>query len=371
MSATVLGNNQASKSFDRNVIGPVALAISIIATPLIIITVADVARRSVAHPVAPTSVTAIPPPASPPTRAIATTNGTAVIAPASTTVTASTPLSVGTGSVSSNVISTPSGNVTVGKGIVIGSTSAVVSSPQMWGNVTVSNGVLVQSAEPVKPTPLPPRVIPTPQQTTMATADLARYRAVADTVGVAPSDMLVEEFRQFLATQHLQVYDTAKVVSYMDAVAKRDNQTGLGWHWAPVRANDIVKDMHFGTMSNDGWSGCCVNVINGAMVQSGQMQHQVRAATDFYDANHTAVYTRTIPIHALEKIALIERQFGVGKVAFLVSDYTTQPDAFVRPDPFLMAVVISTNTLHGQGRFIIDAWDEPGFGITNNEETAP
>ena len=32
-------------------------------------------------------------------------------------------------------------------------------------------------------------------------------------------------------------------------------------------------------------------------------------------------------------MALIEREFGVGKVAFLVTDYVTQPHIVVNPDP--------------------------------------
>jgi len=33
------------------------------------------------------------------------------------------------------------------------------------------------------------------------------------------------------------------------------------------------------------------------------------------------------------------------------------------PDPFLMAVVPNPNLARGIGRFVIDFWDEPGFGI--------
>jgi hypothetical protein len=74
-------------------------------------------------------------------------------------------------------------------------------------------------------------------------------------------------------------------------------------------------------------------------------------------------YTRTIPLHALKKVALIEKEYGVGKVAFLVSDYTTAPHQVVNPDPFLMAVVPNSAVGFGKGRFVIDVWDEPGFGI--------
>jgi hypothetical protein len=35
----------------------------------------------------------------------------------------------------------------------------------------------------------------------------------------------------------------------------------------------------------------------------------------------------------------------------------------IRPDPFLMAVIPNPELEHGKGRFVIDVWDEPGFGI--------
>lgn len=39
------------------------------------------------------------------------------------------------------------------------------------------------------------------------------------------------------------------------------------------------------------------------------------------------------------------------------------PAPAFRADPFLMAVVPNAKVREGVGRFIIDFWDEPGFGI--------
>ncbi len=47
-----------------------------------------------------------------------------------------------------------------------------------------------------------------------------------------------------------------------------------------------------------------------------------------------------------------------------MTEYTTQPHVVVNPDPFLMAVIPNSAVAHGKGRFIIDVWDEPGFGIS-------
>ena len=46
-----------------------------------------------------------------------------------------------------------------------------------------------------------------------------------------------------------------------------------------------------------------------------------------------------------------------------MTDYTVTPHVVVNPDPFLMAVIPNSAVAHGKGRFIIDIWDEPGFGL--------
>ena len=45
----------------------------------------------------------------------------------------------------------------------------------------------------------------------------------------------------------------------------------------------------------------------------------------------------------------------------MVTDYATKPE--FKPDPFLMAVVPGLSDYTNGGRFVIDFWDEPGFGI--------
>ena len=85
-----------------------------------------------------------------------------------------------------------------------------------------------------------------------------------------------------------------------------------------------------------------------------------------------------MPLHALKKIALIENEFAKDKVRFLVSDYVLIPHEIIRsetviakpappprvyPDPFLMAVIPSRDVIYGVGCYIIDVWDEPGFGL--------
>lgn len=259
------------------------------------------------------------------------------------------------------------GNLTVGTSSVPMAQSAATTRWLMTSGMVSSVGgsgavtMLSAGAEPPRvPLAVPDKIVPSPEHTTVDAAGFARYRAVAETVGVAPAEMSIESFRSFLADHHMPVYALPKVVEYMDAVAARDNSTGWGWQWAPLRAKDIVGDMSFGKAA----FGCnvCVTSRNGVYVQVSEKT----AASDFFAAKGATIYARTIPLHALEKVALIEKEFGVGKVAFLVSDYTTE--GMVRVDPFLMAVILSPSTMHGAGRFVIDAWDEPGFGIEQATE---
>ncbi len=91
---------------------------------------------------------------------------------------------------------------------------------------------------------------------------------------------------------------------------------------------------------------------------------KISPASDYFAGAESKVYVRTIPLHALKKMARIEKEFGIGKVGFLVTDYVTEPHVVIQPDPFLMAVVPNVGVAKGVGRFIIDVWDEPGFGIS-------
>ena len=70
------------------------------------------------------------------------------------------------------------------------------------------------------------------------------------------------------------------------------------------------------------------------------------------------VNDKLIPLHALEKLKLIENEFG-NQVSFYVSDYTSDV-----PDPFIMVVPKNINTNVDVKDYIIifDMWDEPGFG---------
>lgn len=190
---------------------------------------------------------------------------------------------------------------------------------------------------------------------------IAEYAEVAAAVGVAPYDLVVEEFKTYLRGKDFPVYDLSTVVSFMDAKSKAEGQ-GWGWNWLPLREKDRIQ-AHFGTEATRRERS--FRSFSTDPVWEGED----RPASDHYTpARHiggshvamTQIYDKVVPLHALKKVALIEKEFR-HPVAFMVSDYAPAP-AF-KADPFLMVVIQNNSLRTGEGRFVIDVWDEPGFGI--------
>lgn len=198
-------------------------------------------------------------------------------------------------------------------------------------------------------------------------ADLREYTAIAKEVGVSCPQVIVEDFLGVLEKLNYPIYSRAEVVAYMDEKAKTDG-LGYGWEWRPVRSKDRLPGAHFGRGASDG-----SDPMARFLAMTGERQESVTPASDYYYAPHDSSrgmlmfggslrepsqYDKVIPLHALKRIAGIERE-SKKPVHFLVSDYATAPH--VKPDPFLMAVLPDVPS--DMGRFIIDFWDEPGFGI--------
>jgi hypothetical protein len=199
--------------------------------------------------------------------------------------------------------------------------------------------------------PDPVKVIPKPVKASNKDA-FKKYAELAALVGIDPPDLLIEEFKTFLNDNDLPVFNLAEVVKYMDAKARKESEKQAGWAWHPLRIKDNAS-MTFGTRAawatdRNGWS-------TGKLISVG---------SDYYaydGSGTTKAYKRLIPFHALEKVALIEKAFG-SRVKMFVSEYAPLPE-IPYPDPFLMAVIPNPNVIKGEGRFVIDVWDEPGFGL--------
>lgn len=196
--------------------------------------------------------------------------------------------------------------------------------------------------------------------------DLAEYAEIAAAVGIAVPHLDVERFKLLLVALDLPIFSLAEVVSYMDRKAHAESKERAGWHWCPLRERDH-RAIRFGTKAQ-------------AENRQYEPPHPLIPGSDYYEGattvryqDHTGKlaeyqtqrssnpYDKTVPLHALKKVALIEKSY-TGDVAFFVCDYALAPQV-IMPDPFLMAVIPNDAVASGVGRFILDFWDEPGFGV--------
>ncbi len=215
------------------------------------------------------------------------------------------------------------------------------------------------------------------QETPRAAPDLlAEYAELTKSLGVTnphiDADLKVERFKAFLRQKDWPIFSLPTVKAYMDKKSAEESAAKAGWHWRPLRAKDDIEDAHFGTAAKK-WDA------------DEDVDDSIRPASDFYRGPHlerrfqwsgssdrngekiekvgasSLPYDKLVPIHALRKVAIIEREFAE-PVSFFVCDYAPAPH-IEHPDPFLMAVVNNDRLSKGVGRFVIDFWDEPGFGI--------
>lgn len=204
--------------------------------------------------------------------------------------------------------------------------------------------VIERKPEPVEP---PKMAVPTPLKTESRASELAAYAAMAQHIGLPVPELEIERFRSVLADLDFPIYNLREVVAYMDDKSKREGEQ-WGWRWLSLRE----KDRYDGE-------------FDGRFPNGNTWERDDRTpASDLYRAKTQwgpwPLYTRTVPLHALQRIAAIEASYDK-PVHFLVSDYAPQPQYVA--DPFLMAVIPGPQLARGIGRFVIDFWDEPGFGI--------
>src|SRR5258706_6290544 len=101
------------------------------------------------------------------------------------------------------------------------------------------------------------------------------------------------------------------------------------------------------------------NGSNGWVWRRLRDKDRIRQSSNFLGINDEGEYDKPIPLHALKKIDEIERNFkNEVRPSFFVSDYKAP-----NPDPFLMTVIQNDKVDKGIGCYVIDVWDEPGFGL--------
>lgn len=181
------------------------------------------------------------------------------------------------------------------------------------------------------------------------------YRALAAKLKLrTPVPQLVDgTFGPLLKALEIPIYNEEVVVKYMDRMAAVHARTAThryhdnhfmgnhaGWLWRPLRVEDRIDlgDLCWGTSLKTDRSETKI----------------IQPSSNYYHKDVSSTYDHAVPFHALQKIDLIEENYKQ-PVGFVVSDYAPLPER--KPDPFLMAVLPTGS------RFIIDFWDEPGFGI--------
>lgn len=249
------------------------------------------------------------------------------------------------------------------------------AKPKPWSGGDVAHAVTLPKP-PVSSGKLAPRQ-PAPTRDDF----MSEYAELAGLVGVPCPDDTIEAFKAFLRAQDWGVFSLPEVIAYMDKKAAAESKDMAGWHWCPLREKDNVDGASFGTQgsaksSRAQWemgASSDKNVVRipasdfyvGPADQihyghsgSGQMHAQ-----KYRSAPSALPYDKTVPLHALRKVAKIEKEFPKKKaVSFFVCDYAPAPH-IEYPDPFLMAVIKNDKLASGVGRFILDFWDEPGFGM--------
>lgn len=192
------------------------------------------------------------------------------------------------------------------------------------------------------------RQVPKPQLLTVhepkdgaTAAFLEQHKTISLRLGMPARKDDSEALRCLLAKLDLPIYSLGEVTRYLDYKAKKAKQSlyqEWGWCWLPLRLKDHL------------------NVAFGTEPRGSQR------ASDYYDGN-SRLYGHVIPLRVLKRIELVEQAAAENglHIYFAASDYATALDR--KPDPFLMVMAHNPNLSVGVGRFIIDFWDEPGFGI--------
>jgi hypothetical protein len=169
--------------------------------------------------------------------------------------------------------------------------------------------------------------IPASQALTIPGADPIRLERlcqpepqIGDYIKLAAELGLEPDLRLCLMAHGVRVFDFAAVCQHMEALA---TAADMRWFWSPLRPKD----------------GECRH-MDGYRGADGQRHGYTWLGRP---------YAHTVPMHALEQVKKIEREFA-GRAFFFVSDYAA-PD----PDPYLMVT-------DGAGLLLVtDRWAEPAW----------
>jgi hypothetical protein len=254
-------------------------------------------------------------------------------------------------------------------------------------NRRISGGGDVMEAVTLPKPPIPSAPLSREPAAPSRDAFMAEYASLAQSVGVPVPDSAIGALKDFIIAQDWGLFSLADVIAYMDKKAHEESRDKSGWEWRPLREKDHMEGVSFGTPPRRWHASLGVTESSpasdyyvGPRKMSPSEANDLRARSalglpsDYVSLGNggvsqaftvpspVKVYDKTIPLHALRKVAAIERGFKKAPVSFFVCDYAPAP-AIEYPDPFLMVCINNPSLAKGNGRFIVDFWDEPGFGL--------
>lgn len=159
------------------------------------------------------------------------------------------------------------------------------------------------------------------------------YENIARSLGFKPAELVRIQLLEFFKKKGMKLYNYQEIKKWLTEKKKRDG--AKRWCWRPLRKKD-EPGYDWGDWSDDG----------------------------SYDKEICPPYEQLVPMHALEKVVEIEKEFG-SQVKFFVSDYPCE-----NPDPFIMVRPAARNDSSKNNEeymFVFDVWDEPGFGKTTDK----
>jgi len=175
------------------------------------------------------------------------------------------------------------------------------------------------------------RIIGRPQEKGAQT----NYDSLARKLRFAPEELVRTQILGLLKDRNIPIFDYDEVDRYM--TAKRQEARKEHWFWRPLRDKDELEERSW----NYNWDASDPYIDGYYRQENGECQP----------------YERLVPLHALQKVALIEARFR-NKISFFVSDYGDP-----KPDPFLGVMSRRLGDFNvKQQMLVIDVWDEPGFG---------
>jgi hypothetical protein len=184
--------------------------------------------------------------------------------------------------------------------------------------------------------------------------DMEEYRKLVAELEVDDTAIRNYELRQFFASEGIQVYDYAKVVSFMDAKtqeeAKKHGTQNLAWRWKPLNEKYPDAPKTPGSQWSTQLLSAEIDIWPRTVMVGSMRAEPLPGGTMMLSSTKPSrAYARPIPHAVLLTVKKIRDRFK-DAVAFYATDYEVKD-----PDPFLMV------TGERLDYYVVERWNEPSF----------